>query len=115
MRRSKKDSSVLFVDASKYFVPGSPQNHLSDENIADIVAVYRERKDVDHVAKLVTNDELKDAKYRMSVSAWVEPEDTREKIDIKKLNAEIADIVARETELRAKVDAIVAELEADDE
>ena len=115
MRRSKKDSSVLFVDASKYFVPGSPQNHLSEKNIADIVAVYRERKDVDHVAKLVTNDELKDAKYRMSVSAWVEPEDTREKIDIKQLNAEIAKIVARETELRAKVDAIVAELEADDE
>jgi hypothetical protein len=36
-------------------------------------------------------------------------------VDIKKLNAEIADIVARESELRAKVDAIVAELEADDE
>ena len=52
---------------------------------------------------------------RMSVSAWVEPEDTRERVDIRALNAEIAEIVARETELRAKVDAIVAELEADDE
>lgn len=51
----------------------------------------------------------------MSVSAWVEPEDTREKVDIKALNAQIAQIVAHETELRAKVDAIVAELEADDE
>jgi type I restriction enzyme M protein len=115
MRRTKRDSSVLFVDASKYFVAGSPQNHLSDENIDEIVRIYRERKDVDHVAKLVTNEELGEAKYRMSVSAWVEPEDTREKIDIKQLNAEIAGIVARETELRAKVDAIVAELEADDE
>jgi len=115
LRRTKRDSSVLFVDASKYFVAGSPQNHLSDENIDEIVRIYRERKDVDHVAKLVTNEELGEAKYRMSVSAWVEPEDTREKIDIKQLNAEIAGIVARETELRAKVDAIVAELEADDE
>ncbi len=115
MRRSKKDSSVLFVDASKYFVPSSPQNHLSEENIADILRLYRDRKDVDYVAKLVTNEELKDAKYRMSVSAWVEPEDTREKVDIKALNAQIAGIVARETKLRARVDAIVAKLEADDE
>jgi len=115
MRRTKLDQSVLFVDASKYFVPGSPQNSLGEANIQEIVRVYREREDVDHVAKLVTNTELAEAKYRMSVSAWVEPEDTREKIDIKALNAEIAEIVARETELRAKVDAIVAELEADDE
>ena len=36
-------------------------------------------------------------------------------VDIKALNAKIAQIVARETELRAKVDTIVAELEADNE
>ncbi|MBQ2681996.1 MAG: type I restriction-modification system subunit M [Eggerthellaceae bacterium] len=104
-----------FVDASKYFVPGSPQNSLSEENIQEIVRIYRERADVDHVAKLVTNEKLKDTKYCMSVSAWVEPEDTREKVDIKALNAQIAGIVARETKLRARVDAIVAGLEADDE
>ena len=115
MRRTKRDAKVLFVDASRYFVAGSPQNSLSQANIDEIVRIYRERKDVDHVAKLVGNDELGKAQYRMSVSAWVEPEDTREVIDIKALNAEIAAIVERETELRAKVDAIVAELEADDE
>lgn len=115
MRRTKRDAKVLFVDASRYFVAGSPQNSLSQANIDEIVRIYRERKDVDHVSKLVGNDELGRAQYRMSVSAWVEPEDTREAIDIKALNAEIAAIVERETELRAKVDAIVAELEADDE
>ena len=115
MRRTKRDRCVLFVDASRYFVPGSPQNSLGEANIQQIVRIWRERADVDHVAKLVTNEELAEAKYRMSVSAWVEPEDTRERVDIRKLNAEIAEIVAKETELRARVDAIVAELEADDE
>ena len=115
LRRTKQDHGVLFVDASRYFVPGSPQNSLGEDNVQQILRIYRERVDVDHVAKLVTNDELAGAKYRMSVSAWVEPEDTRERVDIRKLNAEIAEIVARETELRARVDAIVAELEADDE
>ena len=41
----------------------------------------------------------------------MEAEDTREKIDIKKLNAEIEEIVAREATLRAEINAIIKEIE----
>ncbi len=37
--------------------------------------------------------------------------DTREVIDITKLNAEITGIVARQNELRATIDEIVADIE----
>jgi len=37
--------------------------------------------------------------------------DTREVIDIAKLNAEIAGIVARQNQLRAAIDEIVADIE----
>ena len=47
----------------------------------------------------------------LSVNGYVQPEDTREKIDIAALNRQISDIVARENELRAQIDAIVANLE----
>ena len=50
----------------------------------------------------------------MSVSTYVEQEDTREVIDIKKLNAEIEQIVAREAVLRDEIAAIIAEIEAGD-
>lgn len=46
-----------------------------------------------------------------SVSTYVEQEDTREVIDIVKLNAEIAEIVKREDVLRAEIDRIIAEIE----
>ena len=46
-----------------------------------------------------------------SVSTYVEAEDTREKIDIVKLNAEIKEIVAREQVLRDEIDKIIAEIE----
>ena len=46
---------------------------------------------------------------------YVEQEDTREKIDIVKLNAEIKEIVAREEELRAEIDKNIAEIEEDKE
>ena len=54
---------------------------------------------------LVRND------YNLSVSTYVETEDTREKIDIVKLNAEIREIVAREQVLRDEIDKIIAEIE----
>lgn len=43
----------------------------------------------------------------------MEQEDTREKIDIVKLNAEIAEIVAREQVLREEIDKIIAEIEVE--
>ena len=49
--------------------------------------------------------------YNLSVSTYVETEDTREKIDIIKLNAEIKEIVAREEALRKAIDEIIAEIE----
>lgn len=52
-----------------------------------------------------------DNEYNLSVSTYVEAKDTREKIDIVKLNAEITEIVAREQVLREKIDKIIAEIE----
>ncbi len=49
--------------------------------------------------------------FNLSVSTYVEPEDTREKIDIVKLNTEIREIVAREQVLRDEIDKIIAEIE----
>ena len=51
------------------------------------------------------------ADYNLSVSTYVEAEDTREKIDIVELNAEIERIVAREDELRAAIRSIIEEIE----
>ena len=45
------------------------------------------------------------------MSTYVEAEDTREKIDIVKLNAEIEEIVKREDILRKEIAKIIAEIE----
>ena len=45
------------------------------------------------------------------MSSYVEQEDTREVVDIVKLNAEIEAIVARENVLRDEIDKIIAEIE----
>ena len=88
-------------------------NRLSDDNIRRIVSAVAERNDERYFARLVPNDEVgsKQNNYNLSVSTYVEQEDTREKIDIVKLNAEIAEIVAREQKLREEIDRIIGEIE----
>ena len=57
------------------------------------------------------NDEIAQNEYNLSVSNYVEAEDTREVIDIKALNQQIAEIVAKENILRAEIDKIIKEIE----
>jgi len=67
---------------------------------------------VPHVAQNIAQQTIMDNDYNLSVSAYVEPKDTREVTNIVKLNADIATTVARITDLRAQIDVIVAEIEA---
>ena len=111
LKKSKKDNGVLFIDATNEFIHSSNKNKLTDENIEKILNAYIERTDKDHFAKLVPNDEIGKNDYNISVSSYVEQEDLREAIDIKELNASLIEIVAKQNDLRAKIDAIVADLE----
>lgn len=111
LKKSKKDNSILFIDASKECVKVTNNNKLTDENIEHIIKIFTDRKDIDYVAKLVSNTEIGENDYNLSVSTYVEKEDTREKIDIVELNKQIEEIVAREQVLRDEIDKIVKEIE----
>lgn len=113
LKKARPDHSVLFVDASAECVREGNKNRLTAENQQRILSLVSERQAVDHVAALVSIDDIKDNDWNLSVSSYVEPEDTREQVDIVELNTRIAGIVERQRELRASIDAIVAELEAD--
>ena len=111
LKKSKFDNSTLFIDASKECVKVTNSNKLTRENIDNIVAAYAAREDKQYFTRLVSNSEIEKQDYNLSVSTYIEQEDTREKIDIVKLNAEIAEIVAREQTLREEIDKIIREIE----
>ncbi len=111
LKRSKSDNKTLFIDASAEFVKVTNNNRLTEDNIAHIVDEFISRADAPHFARCVPYEEIKEQDYNLSVSSYVEQEDTREKIDIVKLNAEIEEIVAREQVLRAEIAKIIAEIE----
>ena len=111
LKRSKVDNKVLFIDASSECKKVTNNNKLEDNNITNIEKAFVSRADAPHFARCVPYEEIKNNEYNLSVSTYVEQEDTREVIDIAQLNAEIERIVAREQVLRTEIAKIIAELE----
>ena len=114
LKRGKADNKTLFIDASNECIKVTNNNKLTQANMDRIVDTFAKRAEIKHFSHLADYSEVAGNDYNLSVSTYVEAEDTREKIDIKKLNAEIAEIVAREATLREAIDAIIAEIEGDE-
>ena len=111
MKKNKVDNKTLFIDATNECIKVTNNNKLTPKNIDHIVDVFAKRDEVEHFSHLASYEEVSGNDYNLSVSTYVAAEDTREKIDIVKLNAEIKEIVAREQVLRDEIDKIIAEIE----
>ncbi len=111
LKKSKLDNKVLFIDASAQFVRHGNKNKLTDANQQAVLDAYAARGDVPYFASLVDHATIADNGYNIAVSSYVQAQDTREAVDITALNAEIAEIVARQAELRTQIDTIIADLE----
>ena len=111
LKKSKQTSDILFVDASAEFERRDSKNKLMPENIERVSSAVLKRAEEEHFSKLVANDDVLANDANLSVSSYVEKEDTREEVDIASLNAKIEQIVAHEQELRDQIAAIIADLE----
>ena len=111
LKKNKADSKTLFIDASGECIKVTNNNRLTPENIERIVDTFTGRAEVTHFSHLAAYEEIREQEYNLSVSTYVEQEDTREVIDITALNAEIEKIVAREQVLREEIDKIIREIE----
>ena len=111
MSKNKTENKVLFIDASKEFKKETNNNILEDKNIEAIVEEFRSRTNKEYFSRYVDKKEIEGNDYNLSVSTYVEKEDTKEVIDIKVLNKEIAETVAKIDKLRAAINEIVEELQ----
>ena len=86
------------------------KNRLTKENQDRIFSVFQKREEVQYFSRLVSIDDILQNDSNLSVSSYVEQEDTREVIDIKAVNATLQTLIAEGNELNRKIDAIVKEL-----
>ncbi len=113
LSKHKPDTLTQFIDASgeDFFKKETNNNVLTDEHITRIMYLFSSKEEVSHIAVQVDNQQIAENDYNLSVSSYVEAKDTREVIDIKQLNAEVAQTVIRINELRADIEEIIREIE----
>ncbi len=115
LAKNKRDTKIQFIDASgeAFFKKVTNNNVLEETHIDNILEIFDKKEDIAHTAISVDNGKIAENDYNLSVSSYVEAKDTREVIDIKKLNAEIAETVKKIEKLRFDIDAIVRDIEGE--
>jgi type I restriction enzyme M protein len=114
LAKNKKDTTTQFIDASgqDFFKKETNNNVMLDKHIQQIMELFDSKENVDHAARSVPYEEIVAKDYTLSVSSYVEAKDNREVVNIARLNTEIKTTVSKINQLRADIDAIVAEIEA---
>ena len=107
LKKSKQTNDVVFVDASNEFVVAGNKNQLSQANRDRIVDAVANRKDEDHFVRVVDADEIAANDFNLSVSTYVEKEDTRVAVDIDQVNADLAELQIEQDELRIKINEFI--------
>ena len=113
LSKHKTDTRTQFIDAtgSAFFRKETNNNVLDEEHIKKIIDIFANKEDVKNIAASVEYKLIVNSNYNLSVSTYVEKEDTTEKVDIVELNARLQEIVKKENELRAEIDEIIKEIE----
>ena len=115
LAKNKPNTNIQFIDASgeDFYHKATNNNVMTDAHIQHIMTLFDAKENVAHVAATVPQEKVQDNDYNLSVSSYVEAKDTREVINITELNAELKTTVSKIDQLRADIDAIVAEIEGD--
>ena len=114
LSKNKTENKTQFIDASseEFFKKATNNNIFEDQHVERIMKMFANKEEVKHIATTIDNSKIADNDYNLSVSSYVEPEDTREKIDIEELNKEVEVTVKKIDKLRSEIDLIINEIEA---
>ena len=104
--RRAGDDKVLFIDASREFIKDGNKNYLSEDNQKNIFEYYKKRENIDYISRLVSTEDIISNECNLNVSAYVEQEDTREKINIEEVNNRLRTVVSESNALREQIDKI---------
>ena len=113
LKKNKTENNILFIDASEEFVRNTNKNKLSDDNINNIINIIKDRTDVENKAIAVSNEEIAENDYNISVNSYLKTTTNAVEIDIVELNKHIEKIVAKQSQTRKELDEIIRELESD--
>jgi len=108
---NQRRKDVLFVDASREYLPGKNQNALSNAHINKILATVKSREGVDKYAHVSTFDEIKENDFNLNIPRYVDTFEEEEEIDIDAVQQEIDALEKELVAVRAKMATKLKEIE----
>ena len=108
--KNQDKQDILFIEASKEFVPGKAQNTLGQENADKIFDNYVSKQEIEKFSRVVSPGEIKENDYNLKVTRYVDTFEEEEAVDIQanlqeleKLNPEIEKLEAKIKEYLKKL------------
>lgn len=109
-KRSKPDDTVLFIDASRGFEPGTNQNRLREKDIDKIVTTLRNRQSVEKYAYLAHFEEIKENDFNLNIPRYVDTFEDEDEIDLAIVQLEIDGLEKELTQVQRVMTGYLKEL-----
>lgn len=113
LKKCRKTSDVLFINAAEYYNKDKKQNTLSDDHIDKIVETYRTRNEEDRYSRCVSLKEIKDNDYNLNITRYVSLAQEEEQIDLNANHAKLTDIEKSIKDSKDKLNVCLKELGLD--
>lgn len=109
VNQQRKD--VLFIDASRDYLPGKNQNSLADQHIQKIIAALTSRQEQEKYAHPAPFEEIRDNDFNLNIPRYVDTFEEEAEIDIDAVQIEIEQLEQELAAVRTRMAELLKEIE----
>lgn len=110
LKKCRKSSDVLFINAAELYEKGKKQNILEDRHIDKIVETYRNRTEEDRFSRCVSLKEIKENDYNLNITRYVSLAQEEVQIDLKANHATLIELESKISDSKEKLNVFLKEL-----
>ena len=114
LKKCRKTSDVLFINAAECFDKDKRQNTLSDNHINKIVDTYRDRTEEERFSRCVSLKEIRDNDYNLNITRYVSLAQEEVQIDLAENHKQLVGIEKSIKESKDKLNVYLKELGLDE-
>ena len=110
LKKCRKDSDVLFINAAECYEKGKKQNVLTDDNIDEIVNAYRDRTEKERFSRRVSLKEIVENDYNLNITRYVSLAQDEAPVDLKANHEELVRIEMDIRQAKQRLNGYLKEL-----
>lgn len=114
-RKGKKNSDILFIDASNEYEKEKSKNKLKPEHINKIIEVYKKYKigedvEKDKYSHVATIEEIKENDYNLNIPRYIDSYEEEEFVNLEEINDSINKIKVQIANIEEEINISLKEL-----